>query len=280
MMAPRRVVLVLEAERLLIPKRESKAADEELARLEAFIQSPSPHATVVFVCGSLDMRRRISKTLAREAQVVDCGTIEDAADAERWIKARAARDKVPLDAGGRPGARRARRHEPGAPARRPRARGAVCDGAADDLGRRRAAVGARRARISSRTSASPTPSGRATPARRCKQLGAALDAGAAPFFVLGQLRFVAERTPGPRLRDAVGAVFRTDLALKSSGGDQKLLLERLVVELCGESAAGRARRRPGALERGRAARRTPAGGPPEGGPYFAARSTCDARRDL
>jgi len=98
MMAERRVVLVLEAERLLVPKRESKAADEELARLEAFIQSPSPHASVVFVCGSLDMRRRISKTLAREAQVVDCGTIEDAADAERWIKARAARDKVPLDA--------------------------------------------------------------------------------------------------------------------------------------------------------------------------------------
>ena len=98
MMAARRVVMVLEAERLLIPKRESKAADEDLARLEAFIQSPSPHATVVFVCGSLDMRRRISKTLAREAQVVDCGTIEDTADAERWIKARAARDKVPLDA--------------------------------------------------------------------------------------------------------------------------------------------------------------------------------------
>jgi DNA polymerase III delta subunit len=68
-----------------------------------------------------------------------------------------------------------------------------------------------------------------------KQLAAALDGGAAPFFVLGQLRSVAERTPGPRLRDAVAAVFRTDLALKSSGGDQKLLLERLVVELCGES---------------------------------------------
>src|SRR4029079_16722169 len=66
-----------------------------------------------------------------------------------------------------------------------------------------------------------------------RQLNAALENGAAPFFVLGQLRFVAERTPGPRLRDAVSAVFRTDLALKSSGGDQRLLLERLVVELCG-----------------------------------------------
>jgi DNA polymerase III delta subunit len=76
-----------------------------------------------------------------------------------------------------------------------------------------------------------------------KQLNAALENGAAPFFVLGQLRFVAEKTPGSRLRDAVNAVFRTDLALKSSGGDQKLLLERLVVELCG---GARQSGRPGA----------------------------------
>src|SRR5687768_12014387 len=53
MMAPRRVVLLLEAEKLLIPKRESKASDEALECLEAFVKDPSPHATVVFVCGSL-----------------------------------------------------------------------------------------------------------------------------------------------------------------------------------------------------------------------------------
>ena len=57
MMAPRRVVLVLEAEKLLIPKRESKAADEEQERLERFIEHPPSHATVVFVCGPLDLRR-------------------------------------------------------------------------------------------------------------------------------------------------------------------------------------------------------------------------------
>ena len=38
------------------------------------------------------------KLLLKEAQVVDCGTITDAADAERWVKARAEREKVPLDA--------------------------------------------------------------------------------------------------------------------------------------------------------------------------------------
>ncbi|MGH9242230.1 MAG: hypothetical protein ACRD3G_29640, partial [Vicinamibacterales bacterium] len=36
MMVPRRVVVVLEAEKLLIPKRESKAAEEDQERLSAF----------------------------------------------------------------------------------------------------------------------------------------------------------------------------------------------------------------------------------------------------
>jgi hypothetical protein len=31
---------------------------------------------------------------------------------------------------------------------------------------------------------------------------------------------------------AVDALFRTDIAMKSSGGDPKILLERLIVELC------------------------------------------------
>ena len=34
------------------------------------------------------------------------------------------------------------------------------------------------------------------------------------------------------LHDAIDTVYRTDLALKSSGGDPRVLLERLVVELC------------------------------------------------
>jgi DNA polymerase-3 subunit delta len=97
MMAPRRVVIVLEAEKLLVPRRESQAAEEELERLEAFVKSPEPHATVVFVCGPLDLRRRIVKLLLKEAHVVDCGTIESEADAERWVKARAAREGVSLE---------------------------------------------------------------------------------------------------------------------------------------------------------------------------------------
>ena len=53
-------------------------------------------------------------------------------------------------------------------------------------------------------------------------------------MVLGQLGwFVRERLQDPRrLPGAVDALFRTDLDLKTSGGDPRVLLERLVVELC------------------------------------------------
>ena len=97
MMAPRRVVIVGDADKLLIPKRESAAAEAELERLEMFIQNAPSHATIVFVCGQLDMRRRVVKLLLKLAQVVDCGTIESEADAERWVKARAAREGITME---------------------------------------------------------------------------------------------------------------------------------------------------------------------------------------
>src|SRR5262245_41290836 len=97
MMVPRRIVIILEAEKLLIPKRESKAAEEEQERLEEFLKSPPDHTTSVFVCGPLDQRRRAVKLLMKEALVVNCGTIEDEADAERWVKTRAAALGAPLE---------------------------------------------------------------------------------------------------------------------------------------------------------------------------------------
>ena len=62
--------------------------------------------------------------------------------------------------------------------------------------------------------------------------------GAQPFFLMGQLRWAAEKMPRARLKHAIDAVFRTDEAIKLSGGDPKVLLERLVVELCGPAQAG------------------------------------------
>ena len=66
------------------------------------------------------------------------------------------------------------------------------------------------------------------------ELALSLDAGAAPYMVLGQLAWVARSRLAPgRTGPAIDAVFRTDRALKQSGGDPRILLERLVVQLCG-----------------------------------------------
>lgn len=230
MMVPRRVVIVLEAEKLLVPKREGRAADEEQAQLEAFIKDPAPHATVVFVCGALDRRRRAVKLLLDKAVIVDCGTIEDAADAERWVKTRAAREGANLD----PGAVRV-----------------LVERGGNDLVRLRSALervmlyALGQPAISAddvKQVVTPAPNAHedfgianavqnGNAAMALRQLSAALDAGAVPFFLMGQLRWVAEKAPASRVRDAIEAVFRTDLALKSSGGDPRILLERLVVEL-------------------------------------------------
>ncbi len=236
MMAPRRVVVILEAEKLLVPKRESEAAQEALERLEAFLKAPSPAATVVFVCGALDLRRRVVKLLIRESQVVNTGSIEDAAGAELWVKTRAARDRVNLESG---------------------AVRALVQRAGLDIVRLRAGL----ERVALYAIGQPTvtaedvrqvmPAGpqaqedfgianairEADVAGALRQLALSLDAGAVPFMVLGQLRWVAEKLPPQRIQAGIDAVFRTDLALKSSGGDPRILLERLVVELCG--SAGR-----------------------------------------
>ena len=77
-------------------------------------------------------------------------------------------------------------------------------------------------------------------AEALRQLSLAMDAGAVPYMILGQLGwFVRDKLPNVDIRRvpaAVDALFRADLDLKSSGGDPKVLLERLVVELCGRWA--------------------------------------------
>jgi DNA polymerase III delta subunit len=79
-----------------------------------------------------------------------------------------------------------------------------------------------------------------------RQLRLAFESGAVPFMVLGQLAwFVRSRLPmvaPARVRLAVDAVFRTDMAMKTSGGEPQVLLERLVVELCGADRRPAARR--------------------------------------
>jgi DNA polymerase III subunit delta len=234
MMAPRRVVVIAEAEKLLMPKRESKASEAEQERLEAFIKDPPRHATVVFVCGTLDRRRRVIQLLLKVAHVVDCGTIENEADAHRWVKARAAREKVTLE---------------------PAAVAELIARAGNDIVRLRAgldrltlyAMGQSTITADDvRQSVSAGPEaqenfGVANALQRndvreaLRQLELAFESGDVAYKILGQFRVAAERLSGPRLRSAMDALFRTDIALKSSGGDARILLERLVVEMCPET---------------------------------------------
>ena len=66
-----------------------------------------------------------------------------------------------------------------------------------------------------------------------RELTLLMDGGAVPYMILGQLAwFVRTHIPAQKLAAAVEAVFRTDLAIKTSAGDPRILLERLVVELC------------------------------------------------
>jgi DNA polymerase-3 subunit delta len=231
MMAPRRVIVVAEAEKLLMPKRESKATDEDQERLEAFIEAAPAHATVVFVCSALDQRRRVIKLLLKVAHVVDCGTIESEADAQRWVKARAAREKVSLE---------------------PAAAAELVARAGLDIARLRAGLdrltlyAAGQATITAddvRQAVSAGPEaqadwGIANAIQRndvreaLRELGLAFESGDVAVKILGQIRIAAEKLSGPRLRPAMNALLRTDVALKSSGGDPRILLERLVVEMC------------------------------------------------
>jgi len=72
-------------------------------------------------------------------------------------------------------------------------------------------------------------------AEALRQLGLALESGGVPYMILGQLGwFVREKlsiSDARRVPAAVEALFRTDVDLKSSAGDPRVLLERLVVEL-------------------------------------------------
>jgi DNA polymerase-3 subunit delta len=81
-----------------------------------------------------------------------------------------------------------------------------------------------------------------------RQVRIVTDAGEAPFMTLGQIGWwVRNKLPQmgspDRVRAAVDAVFRADLAMKSSGGEPRILLERLVVQLCAAPARGSATRR-------------------------------------
>jgi len=245
MMEPRRVVTVFQAENLIAPKRESEAASRALEDLLRLVDAPEPLTTLVLVAAPLDRRTKAFKTLAKGASIVDCGAPEDVAAAERWVRALVAKGGMDID----PQAARSMAVLAGFPER------ARNDGKTGNVKRLRGdvdrlllyAMGQKRITVEDvRELAGPAAlqddwamtnaieSGRTGEALR--QLALMVDAGAAPEKILGQLGWlVRSKFPAiapAEIRGAVDAVFRTDQDLKSSGGDPRVLLERLIVELC------------------------------------------------
>jgi DNA polymerase-3 subunit delta len=232
MMVPRRVVLLLHAERLLNPKKESEATARDLEQLEDYVKAPVETSCLVLVADGLDKRRSLTRQIVSKAIVVECAGPADAADAARWVKDRAAQEGLSIE---------------------PRAARLAADRIWPDVSRLRSDV----ERLVLYAAGNKTiteadvkeiiaPSivqddwgvtraiERGSARDALRELGIMMDNGAVPYMILGQLAwFVRSKMPAPKVSSAVEAVFRTDLAIKTSAGDPRALLERLVVELCG-----------------------------------------------
>jgi DNA polymerase-3 subunit delta len=257
MMGDRRVVVVLRAERLLKPKRRGAALEEDAAAedgdtasdvdvLDGYIRRPEPLTTLVLVASDVDRSRRLYKSLNKHATIVECWGLRAGKDAKvdlrqvaRFAETLVRQAVTEADQQIDPAAARLIAVRAGADI-------ATLRGDLDRLllysaGKRRIDLSDVQEVVSGETAqddwAVTNAIQRRDTAEALRQIGLAMEAGSVPYMILGQLGwFVRERLapadPG-RARAAVDALFRTDVDLKSSGGDPRILLERLVVELCG-----------------------------------------------
>ena len=248
MMSPRRVIIVHEADRLLAPKRakeEDPSGEAETPKkgkrapaatpaeeLEAYIEQPEPMTTLVFVAGPLDANRRVVKLLRKHADVVDCGTLANPREAAAWVTKRLEMDELAIE---------------------PKALALLLGSTGLSLGRIRAEVDKlvlyaageatiTAAHVRDLVIAQDQPSEvfalmdaikTANAATALREVAARIDAGVPPPMLLGMIRAATiQLRPDARVKSGLEAVFRTDLAIKSSAGTPQYLLECLVVELC------------------------------------------------
>ena len=245
MMAARRVIVVHEADRLLAPRRAKDDDQQELdlpkkgkrgttpaEELEAYVENPEPMTTLVFVSGPLDANRRIVKLLRKHADVVDCGTLTSPREATIWIQKRLEKDELTIE---------------------PKALSLLLETTGLSLGRIRAEIeklvlyAAGESGINAQHVRDLViPQGESegvfalieavrnsNAPRALREVSALIDGGIQPPMILGQLRAAATQLrPDARVKNGLEAVFRTDVAIKSSSGTPQHLLECLVVELC------------------------------------------------
>jgi DNA polymerase III subunit delta len=254
MMGERRVIVVLRAEKILKPKRRGQgddlAGDDEAPAdtdaLDAYVRQPEPLTTLVFVAADVDRTRRLFKTVQKHATIVECWGLKSGRDTKGLDLRQVARQaealvKQAVAAAGQqiePEAARLLAERAGTDI-------ATLRGDLDRLllyaaGKPKISLKDVHAVVTAETSqddwAVTNAIQRGDSAAALRQLALALEGGAVPYMILGQLGwFARERLLGVdprRVRPAIEALFRTDLELKSSGGDPRILLERLVVDLC------------------------------------------------
>jgi DNA polymerase-3 subunit delta len=256
MLGDRRVIVVLRAERILKPKRRGKAAaeaddeDETLDSgdadvLDAYVKKPEPLTTLVFVASDVDRTRRLYKSLQKQATIVECWGLRGGRDVRVDLRqvartAEALVKQAVTDAGQQIDAAAARLIAERAGTDIATLRGDVERLLLFAAGKKKIDLKDVQEIVSAATAqddwAVTTAIQRGDTAEALRQVGLALESGAVPYMILGQLGwFVREKlvlADARRVPAAVDALFRTDLDLKSSGGDPRVLLERLVVELC------------------------------------------------
>lgn len=253
MMGDRRVVVVMRAERLLKPKKRGKDADEESAEdvgepapidvLVEYIQRPEPLTTLVFVAEDANRTTKLFKALQKHATMVECWGLRSGRDGSVNL-AQAARQAEQLV---RQAVQQAKQQiEPAAArllAQRAGTDIATLRGDVERLllyaaGKPIIDVKDVREVVSAETAqddwAVTNAIEQGNVAEALKQVAMAIDGGTAPEMILGQLGwFVRTKLTDPRrVPAAVDALFRSDLELKSTRTEARVLMERLVIELC------------------------------------------------
>jgi DNA polymerase III delta subunit len=255
-------VIVLRAEKLLKPKRAGKSADADsdgddgpdsdepegagdLTPLEDYIANPSASTTLVFVAAEIDKSRRFTKKLVERALVADVvgmvrkdernRAVYDRGEAQRQAQAILRVEGRTVD---------------------PAGLSALVDAAGDDINKLRDDIGRLVLFAGTRTALTAddvdavtsgdgvvddwgvvNAIGDGDAARALVEIGRRMERGDSPHAIVGQLRWwvsnrLVEGAP-ERAKPAIDALLRTDRALKSSGGEDRVLLERLVIELTG-----------------------------------------------
>jgi DNA polymerase-3 subunit delta len=260
-----RVVIVLRSERLFKPKRGGKkvesdesdgeTADEgsvseslDLKPIDDYLASPVDGTTLVFVAADIDLTRRTSKKLKELAQYVECYGLEtkssaDRREAEATVRATIQNEMLQMGRTLEPGGLKLLIDRTGLDI-------SLLRGAIERLllyaGDKKTItmddvreVAGEHAFVDDWAVINAIGDGDA--ARALRALAQRFERGDSPHGIVGQLRWwvssrLAEAEPD-RVRPALESLLRTDLALKSSGGDDRVLLERLVVELTGKALA-------------------------------------------